>query len=285
VAHGGWGSTPGDAGGSGQARPRDGKRAAPWAVPADSPTRPPAVGTPPDPPAPASVGGGRRGGGRRLAAVLVALVLLAGGVGATWFLTRDDGAGTEAAATGPAFGAPQSSAPRSEQRATGEAADGGSTSPARTSAPATSATPTSPPVLTENRALAQLRSLRADSLARLSLDGRWVAQVASKSVGITDPLQVAANGTHTFYAVDILVESRTVGAAASKASSVLVLQSLDFGKRSVDRDGRPYWVTLVDEGFSSSDEVDQWCARAFAMLTPEQLANACAARTLRPPHD
>jgi hypothetical protein len=112
-----------------------------------------------------------------------------------------------------------------------------------------------------------------------------VAQVASKSVGITDPLQVAANGTHTFYAVDILAESRAAVATVGDPSSVLVLQSVDFGKRSHATDGRPYWVTLVDAGFSSSDDVDLWCARTYPTLTAEQLANSCAARTLTPPHD
>lgn len=267
MAHDGRDGTPDDTGGRGQPRPPAGKRAAPWAVPA----APPAV---------------RGGGRRRLPAAVAVVLLIAGGAGAAWLLVRDDGSGTgrEAAATEPAYGAPLSSTPRSDEQDT-EDAGGSSSSAPRTPSPVPSAAPMSPPVMTEDRALAELRSLRTASLARLSLDGRWVAQVASKSVGITDPLQVAANGTHTFYAVDILAESQSARAAASDPSKALVLQSLDFGKRSVYRDGQPFWVTLVDEGFRSSDEVEQWCARAFATLTPEQLANACAARTLSPPHD
>jgi hypothetical protein len=138
--------------------------------------------------------------------------------------------------------------------------------------------------MTEQQALSELATLRADSLPRLVTDNRWVAQVASKSVGITDPLQTAANGTHTFYAVDILAESEAVTQKAP-ASSVLVVQSIDFGKRSHAGDGQPYWITVVDEGFGSSDQVKAWCAQAFSSLTAGQLADTCVPRTLSPPHD
>jgi hypothetical protein len=229
--------------------------------------------------------GSGAGQSRRLLAVAAVLLLVGGGIG-TWFVLRDPGS-EDTAAGAAAFGAPLSSSPRSDEEPGGTAGRSASEapSPSTTSATPSSATPTSAPVMTEERALAELQAMRAASLSTLVLDGRWVAQVASKSVGITDPLQVAANGTHTFYAVDFLAESRQVSGAASDPSSALVLQSLDFGKRSVARDGQPYWVTLVDSGFTSSDEVDLWCARAFPTLTPEQLANACAARTLAPPHD
>jgi hypothetical protein len=63
-----------------------------------------------------------------------------------------------------------------------------------------------------------------------------------------------------------------------------VLQSTDFGKFSTAADGQPYWVTLVDLGFGSSDAVEGWCASAFSNLTEEQRANACAPRTLTPSH-
>lgn len=136
----------------------------------------------------------------------------------------------------------------------------------------------------EQEALAVLQQRHAASLGRLVLDGRWVAQVASKSIGITDPLQTAANGTHTFYAADILAESDAATRSVS-SSSVLVLQSGDFGKRSAAADGQPYWITVVDAGFAASDGVESWCARTFSSLSGEALANACAARTLSPPHD
>jgi hypothetical protein len=223
-----------------------------------------------------------------LAGLVVVCLIAAVAVG-VWFVRRDDGGDTPTSAA--TFGAPaptSAAAGRSTAGSTGQSSDASSstTSSSRTtsssSAPPTSAAPT-PTASGEAGALAELQSLRAGSLARLDLDGRWVAQVASKSVGITDPLQVAANGTHTFYAVDILAESKAAVASVS-SSSVLVLQSTDFGKVSVSADGQPYWVTLVDAGFSSSDDVDLWCARTYSQLTAEQLANACAARTLAPPH-
>lgn len=38
------------------------------------------------------------------------------------------------------------------------------------------------------------------------LDGRWVAQLASKTFGISDPLQIAENGSHTSFGIDVLAE-------------------------------------------------------------------------------
>jgi hypothetical protein len=144
----------------------------------------------------------------------------------------------------------------------------------------TSAAPTTSP---EDRALQELAATRSSSLQGLVLDGRWVAQVASKSVGITDPLQTAQNGTHTFYAADILTESEAARSAAGNAP-VLVLQSSDFGKRSFAPDGQPFWITLVDAGFADSEDVEAWCARTYSNLDATALANACAPRTLSPPH-
>ena len=294
MTHSGWPGGPNDPAG-GATPPAGGKRPAPWAVP--TPTAPPVPGPaavpgpPPEPgraqgPGPGVAPGPGRS--RRLLAVAAVLLLLVvgGGIGA-WFVLRDSGSDQDTAADAPSYGAPLSSSPRSDEEPGGSAGRSTTEEPSAssTSAPPSSSAPTSPTAMTEEQALAELQAMRAASLSTLVLDGRWVAQVASKSVGITDPLQVAANGTNTFYAVDILAESRVARQAAADPSSALVLQSLDFGKRSVARDGQPYWVTLVDDGFASSEEVDLWCARAFPSLTPEQLANACAARTLAPPHD
>jgi hypothetical protein len=139
--------------------------------------------------------------------------------------------------------------------------------------------------MTEEQALARLGAMRSASLQGLVLDERWVAQVASKSIGIVDPLQTAANGTHTFYAADILAESEAALTTVGTPYSVLLLQATDFGKRSVAPDGQPYWVTLVDAGFGSADDVDLWCSRTYPALSADELANACAPRTLSPPHD
>ena len=261
-----------------------GKRAAPWAVAAGPATSPP----PPVVATPGRQGAGNLGRGLLIAAVVLCIVAAAGGV--TWYLQRDADTKTTQSAPTQADGAPL---PDSSAGKEGTSDGGGSspsstapssTAPSSTAPSSTSASPI-PTATTEADALSELQSLRAASLSGLVLDGRWVAQVASKSVGITDPLQVAANGTHTFYAVDILAESRAALGVVSDPSRVLLLQSIDFGKRSFAPDGQAFWVTLVDEDFSSSDEVEHWCASTYPTLTAEQLANACAARTLAPPHD
>jgi hypothetical protein len=214
--------------------------------------------------------------------VAVALVLAGGGVG--WYIWQhgsSTGVDTSAvtAASGSAAakssaGAGQSSAPSSAQPIPGGASAPTSASPSRS-------TPADP----EQQALAELQGLRSQSLARVVLDGRWVAQVASKSVGITDPLQTAQNGTHTFFARDILAESRAARNTVGNPSQVYVLWATDFGKRSTAPDGSPYWVTVVDAGLTSANDVTAWCAATYPTLTPAQLADTCAPRQLDTPHD
>lgn len=142
-----------------------------------------------------------------------------------------------------------------------------------------------PDTATQGGALDQLNALRSDSLKRVPLDGRWVAQVASKWVGVSDPLQPAANGSHTFEATDILAESQAAETMVDDPSKVYVLWGTDFGKRSTGPNGAPIWVTLVDAGYASQDNVTQWCQAKFPGLTPQQLADTCAPRQLTPPHD
>ena len=264
--------------------------AAPWAPAATpagwAPAQPPA-GPPSAPPAGPPSDGSRGGAGRRVLAAVVVLCLVAAAVAVTWYVRRDgDAPTTDTAQPTSEFGAPLPSRPDagSSDADTDDEAAAPSSSRSSAAAPTTSAAPT-PTVSPEEQALAQLQALRTSSLSGLVPDDRWVAQVASKSVGITDPLQFAQNGSHTFYAVDILAESRQAVVSVADPSAVLVLQSTDFGKRSWAADGQPYWVTLVDLDFASSDAVKAWCASTYSGLTPEQLANACAARTLSAPHD
>jgi hypothetical protein len=158
----------------------------------------------------------------------------------------------------------------------------GGTTPDGNTTPTTSAAPTVDP---ETAALQQLGQLRSESLARLPMDDRWVAQVSSKSVGITDPLQTAQNGSHTFLAADILAESLAARQrVADPDQNVYVVWGTDFGKRSQAADGSPYWITLVDGGFGSSAAVKAWCQSTYPTLTPAQLADTCAPRQLTPPH-
>ncbi|SDC38193.1 hypothetical protein SAMN05660690_1196 [Geodermatophilus telluris] len=227
---------------------------------------PPAAPGPVSGPAPLSPAPARRGSGRTvLVTALVAALAVGGGV-ATWFALGDGSDGTT---------------PAGPTTAAADATTGKDLDDATSPAPAPAAPTASP----EEQALADLQALRDESLARVVLDGRWVAQVASKDVGITDPLQTAANGTHQFFAADILQESRAALSVVEDPSDLYVLWSTDFGRASTAPDGDPYWVTLVDGDFASEGAVDAWCAGAYPQLSAEQLANTCVGRTLTPPHE
>jgi hypothetical protein len=235
----------------------------------------------------------RRGRGGLIAVLVAVVVLVAGGVG--WFVWQgmaeeplqrasagvaDEGAGKlDGDASAPAGQRPAE--PTGEPPS--DPAEEESTAPGPSGSGNTGAG-SSPAADLEAEALADLDALRAGSLSRVVLDGRWVAQVASKYVGIKDPLQTAANGSHTFFAADILAESRAASARAGGAA-VYVLWGTDFGRHSTGPQGEPFWITLVDAGFGGEDDVTEWCAQTYPELTPEQLDNTCAARTLSPPHD
>nr|NLI50550.1 hypothetical protein [Propionibacterium sp.] len=162
------------------------------------------------------------------------------------------------------------------------------TTPVRTTAASPTAPPSTSPVSTvsaapEDLALAALRQRAAADLPQLSaaVGARaWVAQLASKSVGIEDPLQTAANGTHVFFAVDILAEHDQLKARVRDAS-VILADSTTYGTRATDTGGRPYWRSIaLSPAFTSKEAVSAWCQRTFAPLTGEALANQCVATQL-----
>jgi hypothetical protein len=237
------------------------------------PQQPPAS---PEPP--------KRGGNTALIVVIVAVVLLAV-AGGGWFVWHrlsatptDTAAATDNPAPGPsaAGGTPESG---------GKSLQTGARPGPNSSSASASSTSAGPAPDAEQQALGDLQAIRDESVARVPLDGRWVAQVASKSVGITDPLQTAANGTHTFYATDILAEVQNLQATVGSSANLYLVWGTDFGKRSTAADGSPYWTTLADAGLASQDDVTAWCAATFPSLSADQLADQCAARQLNPPHD
>jgi len=208
--------------------------------------------------------------------VVAALVIVGGGgyVGYR-YLTRDDVAVTTPAATASpaptsASAAPSGTAP-SPTGQTSSAGPGTPTAPAPTSAAS---------VDPQATALATLEAERAQARAGLSLDGRWVAQVASKSVGIVDPLQTTADGRHDFQAVDILAEAQGLQARFAPTPTLL-LSGADFGRNTPGRSA--LWITVVDGGFGSKEGVRAWCDGAFAELSAAARANQCAPRQLKPP--
>ncbi|WP_432513845.1 hypothetical protein [Kineococcus sp. SYSU DK001] len=177
-----------------------------------------------------------------------------------------------------------------------------STSPGTTSDGAgTSAqgTPGAPPALTtavtgpsgtatggtaaaDAAATAELEELRARGLADHPPRGQWAAQLSAKSVGTTDPVQTAANGSSTFYATDILAQSREIASGAA-GGDVFVLRTTDFGDGLVDARGNAYWVTLAAGPFADADDVRTWCASMFASTPADQRANVCMPKHLTPP--
>jgi hypothetical protein len=132
-------------------------------------------------------------------------------------------------------------------------------------------------------ALERLEELAREGLAGVVLDGRPVAQLASKNPGIDDPLQTTADGSHTFQAVDILAEhERLRDDPANGDARVLLLRSDTYGKRQL-LNGAPLYVTLALGDFSGAADVRRWCAGRFPELSATARDNQCAVRRLRSP--
>jgi len=136
----------------------------------------------------------------------------------------------------------------------------------------------------ETRALIDLTGLRNDSLRQTNLDGSWVAQLSSKSVGITDASAVAANGTHRFLGADIFKEHLELRQDVRFASArVVLLKGTDFGQKSTFH-GKTLWVTLAVGSFFDERSVKDFCQIAFPDKSGAALLNVCTARRLTPPH-
>ncbi|NLE97788.1 MAG: hypothetical protein GX596_07340 [Propionibacterium sp.] len=125
-----------------------------------------------------------------------------------------------------------------------------------------------------------LEQLRQEAIWSVSLDERWVAVLSAKRDGIQDPLQVAANGSNTFYYPDIVAMHESLAWRITDAH-VFMLHSSDWGKQT----GADLWFTVADAGFHSEESVESWCEWSFPELSGESLHNQCLARTLRAPHN
>ncbi len=155
------------------------------------------------------------------------------------------------------------------------------------SAPASSSTTATKPTISiptatlagdaEGAALTVLQTTASGHQGQLNaaVDAHlWVAQLSSKYVGINDPLQTTAAGSHAFNAVDILAEYRQLSGRIPDAT-VIVADSRTFGKK-VSYNGLPFWRMLaLSPAFSSNDAVVAWCARTFPELTGTALTNQC----------
>lgn len=237
----------------------------PWIV-----SRPPPPGEPPRHPGP----------GRPVLLVAAAVVVLVVAAAAGWWLLRPGATGqTPEAATPPVV-------------ATADPPDGEGSGqyvpPAEepTFTPEPEPTPENTPESTadpEAEALDRLEAISRDDLTAVSLDGRYVAQLASKNPGTHDPIQTTASGSHTFGAADILAEhERLRSDPANGSARVVLLKSTDYGKRQL-HNGAPLYVTFALGDFGTEADVRSWCAERFPRLSTEELANQCAVRRLRPP--
>jgi hypothetical protein len=156
--------------------------------------------------------------------------------------------------------------------------------------PTGSPTPTTGPGMTadatvtvqEAAALRSLHAQRTADLAGLALDGRWVALLASKYPGVSDPYQTDTRGSHVFDAAAILAQHLQLRRGPTLATRVVLLLSTDYGQR-LRVDGRPLWVTVALGGFPSADAVQSWCAARFSGLGAAALADACTPRRLDTP--
>ncbi|WP_040162154.1 hypothetical protein [Nigerium massiliense] len=126
----------------------------------------------------------------------------------------------------------------------------------------------------EKAAVTELHRLSRSDMASLTFDGRYVARLASKWDGITDPLQVDDRGSHTFRAAAILAEHRELRASL-QPTPVRLLDSTTFGTHR-HYHGTPYWMTVAtDPSFRTPEAVRAWCTRQFPSLPQDQLKNRC----------
>ncbi len=139
----------------------------------------------------------------------------------------------------------------------------------------TTSTTTSPaPAEVERQALAALQEQSRQDLVRTDLTGRWVPMLASKWVGVTDPLQVTATGSHRFMAADILAEHRRLAGRGSWGGNLVLLRSTDVD-RGPTVEGKPVWMTFVNRDFPSAAAVRTWCGQQFPGRTGPALENLC----------
>lgn len=143
-------------------------------------------------------------------------------------------------------------------------------------------TPTPTPV--ESQAATQLAALRDGDRSAVRFRGQWVPMLASKWVGVRDPLQVAANGSNRFLTADILAEHTRLRSASNLGARVVLVSSTDFGTRRTI-DGKPLWMTFALTGSTSRADAQAWCTRRFPGLTGSRLANVCTPWQLSPPRN
>jgi hypothetical protein len=215
---------------------------------------------------------------RVVIAVTAVVLLVAAAVGARQWINREPGATPLVVKTSPA----ETTSPAPPTSPTAPPSTTDTPTPSQSVSPTTSPSPSASPRLSDAQAFAQLQRLRRAGLAAVVLDRRWVAQLASKAVGTTDPRQTTTTGSHTFQAPDILEEIQRVTATFHRKARIVVLLTTDYGKRELSESGQPYWVTFAVRPFRGEQDVVNWCTHQFPRLSGKALENRCAARQLLP---
>ena len=130
----------------------------------------------------------------------------------------------------------------------------------------------------ERQALRELEQLASADRKLTKFKGQWVAQVASKYSGISDPVQRTASGSHVFYAADILAEHKAMRQQFSNPYTVRLLKGSELPVGRIN--GKLLWYTFVFGDFTSSADVKAFCTNAFADLSRNARANHCTWRRL-----
>jgi len=212
--------------------------------------------------------------------VIVAGVLilgLAAGGGIGWAVSRSGNSSVSTLGTEPARGDQAGIDQATTEPASPSLA---SASPEITFSP--SPTPSTPSrAQLQREAVQTMEQLADEGLADHELDRQWVAQIASKWVGIRDPLQLTRSGSHTFAATDVLAEHLALKNGDNFGAEVFLLRGTDFGTGGRS-DGKLVWTTFADGGFSSRQEAQDWCELRFPQLTGRHLENQCLPNRLRP---
>lgn len=205
---------------------------------------------------------------------IIAVPLLLGALGVGFGLTRNQD------------GSHQSGTPAAQEVPATHGVTTSTATPSSASSSSVPVKPVPPPAKahpTTDPSLAQLQALvRGDaSLAASKLDGRWVAFLASKTAGIVDPLQTTDSGGHKFGWSDILKEHERFRQDPRFASGVFLIMSTSFGSAPTVN-GKPLFVTAVDNSSFSAADVRSWCDVTFAELPAAQRNNTCTPAQLTP---
>ena len=90
------------------------------------------------------------------------------------------------------------------------------------------------------------------------------------------------SGSSVWHWKDILAEHEKLREDSRFSSSVFLIMSNKFGAAIKSPNGKPYYVTAVDNSFYDAADVRSWCAQTFSDLPTAQRLDACAPAQMTP---